>query len=277
MPENNAKDLKDKATNVEPEIKSEVKKIGIIEKIKKLPPIALILLGLAILGVLMLIGVIILFGAKPTNNIKSATAKSALTSMYSSNSNSSGSESSNSLSSSSFSSASLSSSTSSVQVSSTVLSNSSSSIVSSLSSSSSQSSTSSTISPYTISSATLQLITASVSDRNITCNGSFTYKYTATITANGSGTVTYYWFTDDSVGTVGKYPAESVVFTSAGSKQISKDIVVVSHGQGTYVNYPDSQERHELVQIQLFKGTPDIEPAVPLSSPSSVNFYSLCY
>ncbi|MEI6462886.1 MAG: hypothetical protein WCO33_04460, partial [bacterium] len=260
-----------------------VTKPSLMERIKKIPPLVLILFALAILGVLMLIGVIILFGQRPTNSLKPTVGKLVTTSGNSQDSllsdsslssfGSSGSSKS-SLSSLSSSSSSISgaivnsyASTSSSRASSI----SSSSVSSVVSTNSSSNSATSSASPMTSSSASIAVDNVN-SERNIWCGNTHPYSFTGTITANGSGVVNYYWYRDDT----GERVYGSVTFTQAGTKQILPTptiISVSSSGQGTLVAPDTSLEKHAFIQVQLFKAQTD----TVLSNVVGLNFYSLCY
>jgi hypothetical protein len=101
-------------------------------------------------------------------------------------------------------------------------------------------------------------------DHSLQCGELYTFPFTGSITANGAGTFSYYWYRQDT----GRYPVQTITFTSAGTKQITKDVTVkaneVSESPHFYSGY---------FQVQVFE---NVEPAVLKSNVVSINYNVAC-
>ncbi len=101
-------------------------------------------------------------------------------------------------------------------------------------------------------------------DHSLQCGELYTFPFTGSITANGAGTFSYYWYRQDT----GRYPVQTITFTSAGTKQITKDVTVkaneVSESPHFYSGY---------FQVQVFE---NVEPPVLKSNVVSINYNVAC-
>jgi len=101
-------------------------------------------------------------------------------------------------------------------------------------------------------------------DHSLQCGELYTFPFTGSVTANGAGTFSYYWYRQDT----GRYPVQTLTFTSAGTKQITKDVTVkaneVSENPHFYSGY---------FQVQVFE---NVEPPVLKSNVVSINYNVAC-
>jgi len=155
--------------------------------------------------------------------------------------------------------------TTSIVSSSTSTSNGSASAVSSNSSSVASTTTSSSSSsvPFAVTGITISA-NPTTPDHSLQCGELYTFPFTGSVTANGAGTFSYYWYRQDT----GRYPVQTLTFTSAGTKQITKDVTVkaneVSESPHFYSGY---------FQVQVFE---NVEPPVLKSNVVSINYNVAC-
>lgn len=101
-------------------------------------------------------------------------------------------------------------------------------------------------------------------DHSLQCGETYTFPFTGSVTANGAGTFSYYWYRQDT----GRYTVQTLTFTSAGTKQITKDVIVkaneVDQNPHFYSDY---------FQVQVFE---NVEPAVLKSNVVSINYNVAC-
>jgi len=101
-------------------------------------------------------------------------------------------------------------------------------------------------------------------DHSLQCGELYTFPFTGSVTADGAGTFSYYWYRQDT----GRYPVQTLTFTSAGTKQITKDVTVkaneVDENPHSYSGY---------FQVQVFE---NVEPPVLKSNVVSINYNVAC-
>ncbi len=101
-------------------------------------------------------------------------------------------------------------------------------------------------------------------DHSLQCSEQYIFPFTGTITANGAGTFSYYWYRQDT----GRYPVQTVTFTGAGSKAISKDVIVTANGVDDNPHFYSGY-----FQVQVFE---NVEPPVLKSNVVSINYNVAC-